>query len=138
MDQYQQLKQVIQKANPEIMELKFGCRVSHCDEPATVIDVLENHPFMFSASILRGNKAETVFDISKEELEIYGRPIRLADVLWGLRLNAEPKDYFKLLGLVQNGNGLFFTQALWNWKDDNLDNQSDECKEFLINLLVHE
>ncbi|HZU32743.1 MAG TPA: hypothetical protein VFB79_16620 [Candidatus Angelobacter sp.] len=79
-------------------------------------------------------------------MPIKGRPIRLADVL----LTAG--DELAVVG-SQSGMACFLTwhpntikpkvgkwindeNILWSLKDDNLDNQSDECKEFLINLLV--
>jgi hypothetical protein len=114
MDEYQQLKEVIQKANPEIMELKFGCEVE-------------------------GYKS------------VIGRPIRLTDVLIALNLRRDThmKDWFAV-----NTYGLFLENKVkeitarpyahpmisalysWNLKDDNLDHQSEECKEFLTNLLI--
>jgi len=35
-----------------------------------------------------------------------------------------------------NGEKMKWTKNNWNLKDDNLDNQSDKTKQFLINLLV--
>jgi hypothetical protein len=55
--------------------------------------------------------------------DVPGRPIRLADVL----LVGEDQLWAKnVLDLI----------TLWNLKDDNLDNQSEETKQFLINLLT--
>jgi hypothetical protein len=65
------------------------------------------------------------------EAFIIGRPIRLADVLL-----AVVKDFaYPYEGVAGD---IFASKLcrLWNLKDDNLDNQSEECKQFLINLLV--
>ena len=65
------------------------------------------------------------------------RPIRLADVLLAIKQSGDEYGY----GVFENGNIYWNkennrTKTTWNLKDNNLDNQSDECKEFLIKLLV--
>ncbi len=117
---YQQLKEVIQKSNPEIMELKHGCKVIYADEmsePGEVLLGMYEMNFEKTKVFNPYNK-----DDSGNLIEILGRPIRLADVLIVL----EPSDNWKKDELLE----------LWNLKDNNLDNQSDECKEFLIKLLL--
>lgn len=88
-EKYQQLKKVIQEANPDSV-LKFM------------------------------------------GVKIYGREIRLADVMLALysempRIAERIPDWhlvcFKLL-------------SKYNLRNDNLDNQTDECKQFLSELLT--
>ena len=66
----------------------------------------------------------TDFDSNKKY--IVERPIRLADVLAAIqnkqRVRRDTLDFAK--------------ETNWNLRDNNLDHQSDECKEFLIKLLV--
>lgn len=131
------LKKVIQEVNPEIMELKFGCELHYVgkkgvflswyDELGRVIDVLVD---------------DLIDQQHIEEFEILGRPICLADVLLAFREADIPfsvtaigcfvllkKDPLK--SVQKDGANI-----RWNLKDNNLDNQSDECKKFLMDLLV--
>ena len=107
MTPYEQLREVIQAANPDLVENYDRCM---------------NCGFGFDYCGC-GDKR-----ISKNE-----REIRLADVL----LASEP-----FLAVNRDGEffilntGEFNSNVFWNLKDDNLDNQSDETKLFLIDLLV--
>ena len=126
------LKKVIQKANPEIMELKFGCRISFKNENG----IYDEGTMLSSAFCCQNYFVQKVVDIRNLEIKIFGRPIRLADVL--LALSTIGDGYF--YGITDGG--VFFHEdggllnGIWNLADNNLDNQSDECKEFLIKLLV--
>lgn len=108
---YEQLKRAIQEAVPEI-------------EKSPLVDN-------------RGRK--------------YNRPIRLADVLVAVK-EKEKRIEEKIEGKYPSQQNLkyplFYTvmqsitayecggKNFWNFKDNNLDHQSDECKEFLFNLLM--
>lgn len=118
MENYEQLKAVIQTANPEIMELKFGCEL---EGGVTFISV---NPKTNEYYILAGNKILK----RNEYRKILGRPIRLADVLLASTLEWSNiyEDRYLLMNLLK----------LWNLKDDNLDHQSEETKQFLIDLLT--
>jgi len=122
-----QLKQIIQKANPEIMDYKEGCRF----KGGVMID--SYYAFDF--------ENEAVFDNLDGLEEVTGRPIRLADVL----LAMANKWHKKLITTFSVSGPITFWQEtdeypiqlfLWNPLDDNLDNQSEATKQFLINLLV--
>ncbi len=70
------------------------------------------------------------------EYEMMVRTLRLADVLLAISEQA-------ITSYAISFNGGFFQLrpeehwvADWNLKDDNLDNQSKETKQFLIDLLV--
>ena len=73
-------------------------------------------------------------DHDPNECVVCGRksqqPTRLADVL--LAMNKLDEIAIEtLVGFLDQEN-----KWAWNLKDDNLDHQSDECKDFLIKLLV--
>jgi len=59
-------------------------------------------------------------------------PIHLADVLLAMQENIRNWKIMKSWGMPTTLKLL----KLWNLKDDDLDNQSYECKKFLIELLT--
>lgn len=128
MENYDKLKQIIQAANPEIMELKFGCKVKF-GQP--------KHSYFGKGIILNKNYAgnwliktevDTTTTIPDKEIKrILGRPIRLADVLLA---SFNTKEAYP-------ENGVLIIVSKWNLSDDNLDHQSEETKQFLIDLLTH-
>lgn len=140
------LKQVVQAANPEIMELKFGCKIKV--SIGTLIskygrqdNILECTIYAQSHGDFMATSSYDPARIVKQEkiVQILGRPIRLADVLHALTNCA------KYPALIDYSVGLVFFHfkyegdgATWNVLDDNLDNQSDETKQFLIDLLAKE
>jgi hypothetical protein len=145
MASYEQLKKIIQVANPEIMELKFGCEVEiptsgeanykrykAMVEHARLDEVIAVDLDTFGQWTLRQGR----------DYKILGRPIRLADVLLALEKS-------KSLYYAFDGKGYLLTRSygtddfnlsglpfLWNLHDDNLDHQSEETKQFLIYLLT--
>lgn len=132
--QKEELRQVIIKANPEIMELKFGCEIM-CGFSKAFIITDHNKDTVTAFFPTRNSPPDFDF-ISKSEILILGRPIRLADVLLAYQ---KLKDRHILFSLTSQG-GFQIKQgepsSCWNLKDDNLDRQSDETQEFLYNLLV--
>ena len=65
------------------------------------------------------------------------QPIRLADVLMAMNKNKSSEETTHLIsiwGRIMDTH--FNTKGYWDLKDNNLDNQSEETKQFLINLLV--
>jgi len=129
----EELKKVIQEAVPEIMELKFGCVVYFMGMPTTYLNSL----YVWAA------KRPIEVCAEEEDIEILGRPIRLADVLlamqdiWRTRYNSsEVSDKWKELAKAKEGELLYAIVFQWNLKDDNLDHQSEETIEFLHKLLV--
>ena len=129
----QQLKKVIWKANPSILELKFGCKVD-AEGKWTIVNERKDIAGTYNAinTIFKKTKLGIV---TRGYFENLGRPIRLADVL--VALEEESKKITKYM----DKRYLFITEgqkdilAIWNLKKD-FDNQSDECKEFLDKLLV--
>lgn len=132
-EKYEQLKKVIQEVNPEIMELKFGCEIKWYDGQITT--VLKYNPKEASGGILdvmplKGGENM----VYANECMILGRPIHLADILliYG-NIPATGKSYG---GMTELERGVMQIYTRWNLHDDNLDHQSDETKQFLIDLLV--
>lgn len=141
MDKYEQLKKVIQEANPEIMELKFGCEVIvdgiREDNPGCEYDVVIDDRLKDGRVVL-GYFGE----VPLSQTKTIGRPIRLADVLLAIK-KAKDDDAWKY---AIDAEGRFMREwgegrhetvlEKWNLRDDNLDHQSEETKQFLIDLLV--
>jgi hypothetical protein len=135
MDQFEQLKEIIQKANPEIMELKFGCRIKYENKLGIYIEKLEGFADCFKLDEQFRSTGMSI--ITNPKLESLGRPIRLADVLLALRKKATVgMATISINGfLTVNYAGDKSGSTVWNLKDD-FDNQSKETKKFLIDLLV--
>jgi hypothetical protein len=139
MTSYEQLKSVIQAANPEIMELKFGCEVYlsvgqniHRNGLAKAVILYTTENFVHTCSDTFGYY-KTEHEIIKSVL---GRHIRLADVLLALGKKYDSKTYTVDLagGFQKIGTGWLLCQ--WDLADDNLDHQSNEMKRCLIELLT--
>lgn len=147
-DNLQQLKSVIQAAVPSIMELKFGCEVKvlfddsdyYGKAPKEWVKTTIYEVSPKGAVIRVIPKQINDIDVAKRteagELKILGRPIRLADVLLAskeeIAFTCFEGSYF---GIDFDCKRMDGKRIEWNLADDNLDNQSPECQEFLINLL---
>ncbi len=126
----QKLKDVIIKANPEIMELKFGCYFSgEGVSSGLIVRMIDRFPFGFTANYHHQGSGIMCREFNTRKIVIIGRSIRLADVLLAMGIEA-------FVGSEKMQANLNDIVVMWNLKDNNLDNQSDECKEFLDKLLV--
>ena len=86
---------------------------------------------------LRGGiKTPNYSGLYEKDVEILGRPIRLADVLLADMKRVDDKCAEKDCRKKEYPIGALKILSKWDLKDDNLDHQSEECKQFLINLLV--
>ena len=132
------LKQVIQEANPEIMELKFGCEID-------LIGMVGIDRIIYVSKLKEGYSACYKEDMAIHTFpdfglvsddKILGRPIRLADVL--MAMGAEKRFAYDSDRTTSCNHrcGQDILLDGWRLKDNNLDNQSDETKQFLIDLLV--
>ena len=136
MENYDKLRQVIQEANPEIMKLKFGCEIDLIGmvgiDRIIYISKLEER---YSACYKEDMAIHTFPDFGLvSDGKILGRPIRLADVLMAIN-----KISIMQIGVFNDGTFLHKGDDMgwrWNLKDNNLENQSDETKQFLIDILV--
>lgn len=127
------------KANPGIVELKFGCQIQRFHEtgPVDIWVHLYNHGSDMHTVVLHRPKnpkyvALYEFKCGREEIEswvILGRPIRLADIVLATikkmdgKTNGEVKDVM-----------LKFAY-LWDCFHDDLTQQPTETLEFIANLL---
>lgn len=129
--EYEELKKIIQEANPEIMELKFGC----VTERGTIFGVYESQGY-YKYAVYQGginfDNGEGDFRASSEQRlgEIFGRPITLFDCTKTIK-----KLLFRNDDREYNGSLLWRLNELWG-DDNNLDNQSPECLTFLCDLLL--
>lgn len=145
-EQLQKLKEVIWKANPSILELKFGCEVAILFDDSDfygkvrpewikrpIYKVSEQKAVVYIVDPPFPNNAINVQErLKKREFKILGRPITLADVLlacmktiWNGQLSTGVK------------NNMYKISYIWNMFED-LDHQPDETKSFLYDLLVKE
>ena len=122
--QYKKLQEVIQQANPEIMG--NWCFCPCCNQPC-----------------------ENCLSDKSSKPETYNRPIRLADVMIAIEKATKPPEKYTVStnGIItfreskeitaQVLNSRFLSTGIsWNLHNDNLDNQSHECKIFLAELLT--
>ena len=156
MKNYNKLVKVIQEANPEIMELKMGCLVEYeiytgcmCGQcintteirKLTIIKFKDESHFGYEKEFIKERGYERSYyetvegkDIRKSLFKkILGRPIRLADVLLAINSGAlidRCGIFYDVISLKPLNIG-----RAWILGKD-LDNQSDETKQFLIDLLV--
>ena len=129
----QAIKSAIQKANPEIMELRLGC-IIHCK------DQMKDFPETFRpyAGIKfnrdLGKNVMQVMDSTgrlfqiDENYEILGRPIHIADILATLKEKLTPEVVLRLSEKHPNDTKYHSWEfiintivRLWNLLDDNLD-----------------
>ena len=128
------IRQTCIKANPEIVELKFGCEAIVMfgaepyrlkliyQKPIGTWVTLQSHtedPRTYFHRIWTLKKTEVV----NEKTTIVGRTIRLADVVLAQKeINNDPIPLAQII-------------AYWNLRTDDLTQQSSECIDFLYDLL---
>ena len=143
--QLELIRQKCIEANPEIVELKFGCEVilkqSIFGRQKGV------HGFVGATPdgifIVFPGDGHQIYCEEENAYEVIGRPIRLADVLLAI---FEGKVYEKIneVPLILD-SGLFGTSTVghaiktsgysWNLRKDDLNEQSEETINFLAKLL---
>ena len=115
---YKKLKEIIVEANPEIMKQEILYRCNRVWEAWQVKTMSEE-------------------DFEKVDLS---EIITLADVLLAIDKTDITKceQYKKENWTMPEFAGYIVIKLvnLWNLKDNNLENQSDECKQFLTDLLT--
>lgn len=122
--EYKQLKETIQKANTEINR-DYSC--SCCGD----IQALKHVEYKEKCISCRKG-----LYYHKEEFRLAVIFLALINNDCNNRLYFEINQINKKQGKIMLG--LYYNTRVvwWNLKDDNLDNQSDETKQFLINILV--
>ncbi len=136
-DQYSELKNKIVEAVPEIMELKFGCRVLLEDDVVwTIYESMGD-----SVGVIHNHERRCP---SKNQItKIIGRPITLADVLLALEkthghiaehLITSSGRFGVISGEDRETGAIHQFSCSWDLTKD-LDDQSDATKQFLYDLL---
>lgn len=141
---YEKSKKAIQEANPNIMALQLG---------AFGIDKSGNK-WLYVGGYHGGwarIDSEATSINSHDTIKNLGRPIILYDVLNAIHLNrpksenmiifdCKSSDLIELRGTTHKGSTMGIqdifavTRKFWDLKNKSLDNQSDETKQFIINL----
>lgn len=129
MNNTEKIRKKCIEANEDIVALKFGCIVQ-----------LKNWSNAKRRIVREGDDwyMSSGDNYKEEEFEIIGRPITLPDVLLALALTKNP-----IHNVGYTVSGQFFMQftnfqddnLIWNLRDDNLKNQSEELKQFVADLL---
>ena len=127
------LKKVIQEANSDIMKLKFGCEYKSIEFGYKAVYLGDSFVWL-----LEDERMTADYDIikRKRDFKILGRPITLADVLIAMDNKYSGVRYYVTLrgGFIKVGTS--WIQTTWNLQKNNLDDQSEETKKFLTDLLV--
>lgn len=129
------IKEQCRKTNPEIVELKFGCRIVDFMHGEAVIVGIEEYDKKESNCYYQfyDEIPNPMINLSPyHNWTILGRDIRLADCILACEL--------KLLGKHKSMNYPQASKLLgvinwWNKRQDSLDLQSQETIDFLAELL---
>ena len=139
MNEEKQTIAAIQKAVPEIMELKKGCRIKTVF--GEFVDIVKDEKMPDGEIMTNSSDYNYQYINIAEILEIIGRPITLEDVFKALR--GRNKDKRVLIAINEEGE---FMEWLSGWEeidvfydfDKPFTEQSKETKELLYNLIVKE
>jgi hypothetical protein len=138
------IRQKCIEANPEIVELKFGCVVKNerhgwiqrvaSDESHPVYENDESEKVVYWAISLDS----ATMRLGNEDWKIIGRPIRLADVLLAIeksKLYRSAELLFEGDGIVSLRVGQYESSCAYDLRKDDLNSQSEETIDFFANLL---
>lgn len=127
------IKQKSVEANPDIKKLEFGCSINR---PYNMyryggIIIGEDNGSYYVMYDSISQEIITMHDIQDDE--ILGRDIRLADILYAINTHGISNNEF----WHDNTTEFYISKMAlkWNLLKDNLNDQSDECVEFIYNLL---
>lgn len=136
MTNEQKIREACIKANPEIMELKFGCRIRMWGYDDNVfLRKIDKYGYEWQYLSHSGQ----LESCNNAKPEILGREIRLSDVLMAIGDK----------GLFSASIGGSIVSFIWNYKQphekhkhftwnllrDNLSEQTEETKAFIASLL---
>jgi len=136
-EQYQQLKNKIVEAVPEIMELKLGCVVKMASKDKNEIVIRVEKMKQWHGEIMIETN-ESYGQTNSDLYTILGRPITLADVLRAIE-KTRPSDFYRVYYAIES-DGTFLLEGTdqgicWNPSAD-YDGQTDEVKEFLYKIFI--
>ena len=134
----QQLKEVIQKAVPEIMELKRGCKYLYTDRTASE-GYVKQVEYICGGGHFKKEKGVGYFMSNaqwRKMDKITGRNITLEDCL--IAINKNQKSHYVVCSDGEfsepTPEGIYRFSRFWQFNEP-LQNQSDETLEFIFNLL---
>lgn len=135
MEHIQKIREACIAANPEIMELKFGCEVyrgADTESKEIVVGFFNDKIALVRRHPIIGDFLP--FEVPRE-LEkgwtILGRPIRLADI-FNMLSKLEDKIIYK--GHMSFTNRIVY---YWNLEHDDLSQQPPEALRFIAELLTN-
>lgn len=133
------IREVCIKANPEIVELKFGCQLFIQNYYISVTFIVDKSGWVvtektqYPLEYLGSSGGENLINFGKEHIqEIIGRSIRISDVLLAIGEANKPMTV-NVLGYMKEWTHQ--KDATWDLKQDDLSLQSKETIEFLYELL---
>jgi len=130
----------IQELVPSVMALEFGCEVTK------ISNNLDNPVFtkgkfirMDGMRMFCLHKDNTVFETRYGDAltSILGKPITLAVVLMAVNLSNKGVIFVDSLGNIRQPDDEYdkYKDYAWNLSKDNFNDQSEETKAFISNLL---
>lgn len=130
------IRQKAIEANPEIVELKFGCEIEYEGEHGIYIEHIEGFADCFKLD--HQFKSTGMCTVTNPKLKIIGRPVRLADVLNALMHTEHTvciasNERFELFNKAKNEWEQQF--KTWYLVQDNLESQSEPTIDFIYSLL---
>lgn len=127
MTNYEKIKRAVIKAVPEVMELKFGCKVQTHIYPSYPIELTVFRKEYKTGVVSCLDKENELCYLSENDIEILGRPITLADVLIVVRkvgYDSTEEWQWTLSNILDS----------WNLTKT-LEDQSEKTLEFLAGII---
>lgn len=128
MTDYERLKQIIQQANPEIMGDWSGCNVC-----GTMCGICDDR--FYKEKVPRPIRLADMLLAVKEKERIQTEEIEKRIEEMGSRRDIKYPLFYTVMMTITK-HDMDGGKEFWNLKTDNLDHQSDETKQFLIELLT--
>jgi hypothetical protein len=125
----QELRSAIVEAVPEIMELKFGCRVRLKSSTDDNVHIIIYSWETESGDRRYGIDGYVIADFKEKDFEILGRPITLSDVLRAMD-NRRKENYTGM----DNVNNQDYLLDIFDLEKD-FDWQSDDVWRFLHSVI---
>lgn len=132
-DNYFKIKAACIKANPEIVEVRFGCWVATKSGAHRVLYTTKSETVVLDENIGRPQ-------ILMESFAVIGRKIRLTDVLLAMhtqqiRVQYSSGDDARIDYLRSVNPMTWIVAGIWDLRHDDLEQQSDELLDFFGGLL---
>jgi hypothetical protein len=128
-----EVREAIIAAVPEIMELKFGCRVRLKSSTENNVHIIIYSWETESGDRRYGIDGYVIADFKEKDFEILGRPITLADVLRAIDTDLAINDFGYFIRIVDCEVRDYY----YGWDlSKPLDGQSDEVWRFLHSVLI--